>query len=121
MNYEDQLAQALAARDAAGTDSRARSRANRDIRNARMGLAREKGTHTEAMWFGLVAAFGSRCVMCAEILTTETLRKDHIVPIYQGGSDGIENIQPLCVRCNCAKGPDSFNWAEYRMEHGFDA
>jgi 5-methylcytosine-specific restriction endonuclease McrA len=48
------------------------------------------------------------------------LERDHIVPIYQGGSDAITNIQPLCKRCNCAKGPETTDWAQRRREHGFE-
>jgi len=47
--------------------------------------------------------------------------KDHIVPIYRGGSDGLENLQPLCRECNTQKGPEVFNWAAYRDAHGFEA
>jgi len=52
------------------------------------------------------------------------LEKDHVKPVYQGGSDAIENIQPSCARCNARKGPDSTDkryaamssWVE-RFEH----
>lgn len=72
-------------------------------RSERLAAARAKGRHTEAEWSALVAFCGTRCVKCG---AEGKLVKDHIVPIYQGGSDGIENLQPLCVRCNSAKGPD---------------
>lgn len=41
------------------------------------------------------------CVSCG---ATFDLHFDHIIPLALGGSSGPENIQSLCVRCNCSKG-----------------
>lgn len=117
--WQSQLNDALRERDKA-TTSAGKSRANYTIRKIRLLAARSKGTHTEAQWLGLVAAFGCRCVMCGNEMATSEIQKDHIIPIYQGGSDGIENLQPLCQPCNASKGPDAFDWVTYRMKHGFD-
>lgn len=89
----------------------------RERRRARLRAARERGTHTAAEWLALVAEFGGRCVRCGR----EGMRlvKDHIVPIYLGGSDAIGNLQPLCDSCNCSKGSERTNWKEYRFEHGW--
>jgi len=92
-----------------------RSKANR---KARLAVARLQGSHTRDEWLRLVAEFGGRCVRCG----TDNYRveRDHIIPIYQGGADSIDNIQPLCARCNASKGPETFDWKTYRRKVGFD-
>lgn len=72
-------------------------------RHERLSAARAIATHTTAEWEALKHICDSRCVICD---SQGDIVKDHITPIYQGGSDGIENLQPLCRRCNSSKGPD---------------
>jgi 5-methylcytosine-specific restriction endonuclease McrA len=89
---------------------------NKEIRSLRLAEAKRKGTHTKEEWENLKKEFNYECVKCGRI--GYHLDRDHIIPIYQGGSDAIENIQPLCAWCNSSKGPDSFNWVEYRRNRG---
>ena len=74
---------------------------NAQLRATRMAEARSKATHTAEQWTKMVSLCGGACVRCG---TTGAVVKDHIRPIYQGGSDGIENLQPLCSSCNSSKG-----------------
>ena len=83
-------------------------RRNYEKRRDRIKAARDKGTHTLLQWARLVQACGHSCVRCRRVGVK--LEKDHIIPIYQGGSDAIENLQPLCGRCNRSKGPEDINW-----------
>ena len=92
---------------------------NQKKRADRLAAARAKASHSPEQWLQLVTKFQGRCVMCGRLPTDSKVQKDHIIPIYQGGSDGIDNLQPLCRRCNTSKGPDSFNWAAYREANGF--
>lgn len=96
---------------------RDRARVAQRVRKLRLEIARSKGTHTDGQWASLLEEVGGRCVICEAI--PPSLSKDHITPIYQGGSDAIENIQPLCRACNSAKGPDTFNWLAFRRVFGF--
>ena len=80
-------------------------------RAERIKEARKKGTHTEEEWLEMKSFFGV-CVKC--LGSSNLTKRDHIIPIYQGGSDGIQNIQPMCTDCNSKKGTDR---TDYRISY----
>jgi hypothetical protein len=59
------------------------------------------GSHTAKEWRKLVLYFENKCVGCGA--KPKKLEKDHVIPVSMGGSNKIENIQPLCRACNCKK------------------
>jgi 5-methylcytosine-specific restriction endonuclease McrA len=59
------------------------------------------GSHTVAEWEELKGACGRRCLCCGRRVK---LTKDHVIPLTAGGTDAIDNIQPLCQPCNSSKG-----------------
>ena len=69
------------------------------------------GSYTTAEWESLLAQY-ARCPMClrswAEIpphpINSSVITVDHIIPISKGGTNSIDNIQPLCYSCNSKKG-----------------
>lgn len=69
------------------------------IRQAR--LKNAGGSHTKQEWKTLLAQYNWTCPCC--IKSDVKLTKDHIIPVMKGGSDNIENIQPLCQSCNSKK------------------
>lgn len=85
------------------------------LRTARLNQARKLGTHTKDELIDLYEEFDFRCVCCG----VEGVVRDHIIPIFAGGSDSIENIQPLCRPCNAGK-TDIYDWKRYRRDWGFD-
>lgn len=90
----------------------------RPTRHARMKAARARGTHTQEQWLALCTEFDHRCVRCGD---REPLTKDHIIAISRGGSNAIDNIQPLCGPCNSTKGScDRTDYAAYRRRYGFE-
>jgi len=58
------------------------------------------GSHTVEEWLALCATYDGKCARCG----AEEQTLDHIVPVLLGGSNDIENIQPLCRSCNSSKG-----------------
>ena len=65
--------------------------------------ARQKnaeGKHSFEEWKTLCQKFNWRCAKCNK---KRKLTKDHINPLSLGGTDYIENIQPLCHSCNSKK------------------
>lgn len=71
--------------------------------------APNRAHHTEAEWRALICRCGFRCASCGKF--ESALTKDHIIPRSKGGSDLIENIQPLCLKCNSVlKGTNSTSY-----------
>jgi len=58
------------------------------------------GSHSIEDWLWLCEKFDFRCLCCGK---QGKLTEDHIRSLFCGGSDYIENIQPLCQSCNSRK------------------
>lgn len=54
-------------------------------------------------WRELKERYGSRCLCCGRTEPDVKIVPDHVIPIARGGRNLIENIQPLCERCNKQK------------------
>lgn len=65
------------------------------------------GSFTREGWEALCLRYGGKCLCCG---SSEALTIDHVVPLSKGGTNDIQNIQPLCNSCNIRKGVKSIDY-----------
>jgi 5-methylcytosine-specific restriction endonuclease McrA len=61
------------------------------------------GSFTLGEWELVKKQYGNTCPACNKPEPIIKLTVDHIIPLSKGGSNWIENIQPLCGPCNTRK------------------
>lgn len=71
------------------------------------------GKFTGTEFLALCERFGNRCLDCGVVGVDLTV--DHVIPLSKGGSNGIENIQPLCHGCNVKKSDQTIDYRVLRV------
>lgn len=66
------------------------------------------------LWENLKKSFGNKCLCCGRAEGDVELTVDHVQPVYTGGSNLLENLQPLCKSCNSHKGTKTI---DYRLDY----
>lgn len=65
--------------------------------NCRAQRKKATGRFTNEEWSALCDKYGHQCLCCGCVCKPSI---DHIIPLARGGSNLIDNLQPICVRCN---------------------
>lgn len=74
---------------------------------------KSEGSYTLLEWQVLCRKYDFRCLACGKREPDIKLTVDHIIPLNLGGSNYIDNLQPLCLQCNSTKGAQ---FIDYRPE-----
>ncbi len=73
-------------------------------------LVTTRGKHSQKEWRELKEKYLYTCLCCKKQEPNVKLTKDHIIPLALGGSNKIDNIQPLCKSCNSKKHTQTINY-----------
>ena len=71
------------------------------------------GNYTSEQWEKLCSFFNGICPRCGK--QTDKFTVDHIIPLSRGGTNTIDNLVPLCLRCNIQK--SNIYTTDYRPEN----
>ena len=74
------------------------------------------GDHTFIEWNELKRKYNYTCLCCGKSEPEIKLTEDHIVPLSKGGSNYIDNIQPLCQVCNSTKNNKTIDFRNRQEE-----
>lgn len=72
-------------------------------RNYRAKKNNAEGSFTEKEFQEKLELYNYKYCGCGVDLRKTIIHRDHVLPLSKGGTDYIENIQPLCEHCNCSK------------------
>lgn len=81
--------------------------ATQNARARRLGVV---GKFSLKEWRALRERYNNCCAVCGE---AQPLGPDHVIPLSRGGTNTIDNIQPLCLSCNTKKGSKTDRVAVY--------
>lgn len=70
-------------------------------------IAQAEGSFSPDEWVELCEAFDYECLACGE---KKDLTVDHVIPLSKGGTNNIDNIQPICRSCNSKKGVKTIDY-----------
>jgi len=79
-------------------------------RNRRAKSKGNGGVITKEEWECLKVFYGYTCLACRRKEPEIKLTLDHVIPIFFGGINVIDNAQPLCKSCNSSKGTKTIDY-----------
>lgn len=78
--------------------------------NRRSAIRGAEGSFSNSEWVSLCERYAFHCLCCGKIFPLKKLSADHVIPVSAGGSNDIQNIQPLCLSCNVKKGTKTIDY-----------
>lgn len=73
------------------------------------------GSFSRAEWNALKARYDYRCLRCGKQEPEIKLTMDHVIPLSKGGRHVADNIQPLCLSCNCSKQTNHYDYRHSQL------